>query len=130
MAFISIEAIEKRYNRSFNSLVDLNHTIWKQIESVNKIQLYVSSLTLDSFMVVDTKGQGDYGSTLKIKSESNIEFAMKILDKSKAINDNMEGPISKLKTIGEKLTHPLIAKQYRIFSDKYRLYFMSRWVEG
>lgn len=42
----------------------------------------------------------------------------------------MENTIVDLKNNGSKLTHPLIAKQYRIFSDKYRLYFMSRWVEG
>lgn len=72
VAFISIEAIEKRYNRSLNSLIDLNQTIWKQIESVNKIQQYVSNLTFDNFRVIDTKGVGDYGCTLKVKSEGNI----------------------------------------------------------
>ena len=41
VAFVSIEAIEARYNRSFNTLIDLNQTIWRQIESVNKIQKYV-----------------------------------------------------------------------------------------
>jgi hypothetical protein len=117
VAFISIEAIESRYNRSFNSLINLNQNIWRQIESVNKIQKYVASLTLDNFQVVDTKGSGDYGCTLKVKSQSNIEFAMRVIEKANAIREEMEQTIISLKTVGEKLTHPLIAKQYRIYSD-------------
>ena len=35
-----------------------------------------------------------------------------------------------MRIVGSKLTHPFIAKQYRIFSDEFRIYFMSRWVEG
>ena len=85
VAFISIEAIESRYNRSFNSLIDLNQTIWRQIESVNKIQKYVASLTLSNFNVIDTQGVSPYSYTLKVRSESNIDFAMRIIDKSKAI---------------------------------------------
>lgn len=89
MALISIEAIEKRYNRSFNSLVDLNQTIWKQIESVNKIQQYVSSLTFNDFWVIDTKGIADYGCTLKVQSQSNINFALKIVEKADALDHQM-----------------------------------------
>ena len=42
----------------------------------------------------------------------------------------MEEEVNNLRKVGGKLTHPLIAKQYRIFSDEFRIYFMNRWVEG
>ena len=117
VAFINIEAIESRFNRNFNNLIDLNKTIWRQIESVNKIQDYVTSLTLDHFSVIDTRGLSDYGCTLKVRSDSNIEFAMRVVDKVKVLSQEMEEQVATLRIVGGKLTHPLIAKQYRIFSD-------------
>ena len=90
----------------------------------------MASLTLDHFRVIDTRGLGDYGCTLKVRSESNIEFAMRVVDKVKVLQNDMEEQVATLRIVGGKLTHPLIAKQYRIFSDKYRIFFMSRWVEG
>jgi serine/threonine protein kinase len=80
--------------------------------------------------VIDTIGFNTYGCTLQVKSESNIEFAMRVIDKSKAIDEEMEEEVNNLRKVGGKLTHPLIAKQYRIFSDEFRIYFMNRWVEG
>ena len=42
----------------------------------------------------------------------------------------MQEEVATLRVVGSKLTHPLISKQYRIFSDMFRIYFMSRWIEG
>jgi serine/threonine protein kinase len=55
---------------------------------------------------------------------------MRVVEKYKAIIEEIQQSIINLAKIGGKLTHPSIAKQYRIFSDQYRIYFLSRWVEG
>jgi len=35
-----------------------------------------------------------------------------------------------LKQVSSKMTHNLIAKHYRTFSDDYRVYFLNKLIEG
>jgi serine/threonine protein kinase len=55
---------------------------------------------------------------------------MRIFDKNKTIRQKDEQFVINLSDIANKLYHSLIAKQYRVFSDKYRVYIISKWVEG
>jgi serine/threonine protein kinase len=85
---------------------------------------------LDKFKVVEVKGTGLYGPTLKVRSDSNIEFAMKVYKKAKVIEDFAHESVHMLRTINVKISHNLIAKTYRIYNDSKNIYFLNRYVGG
>ena len=59
-----------------------------------------------------------------------MEFALRVFDKGRTLQERDEHLVANLKQIGGKIYHNLIAKHYRYFCDKHRVYFMSRWVDG
>lgn len=76
------------------------------------------------------KGIGLYGPTLRVKSDSNIEFALKVFDKSKVIEDCAHESVYMLRRINIKVVHNLIARAYRIYSDERHLFFLNKLVGG
>jgi serine/threonine protein kinase len=48
----------------------------------------------------------------------------------KVISDKMDRQVMTLKKTGSTIIHHLISKQYRTYFDDFRVYFLSRWVEG
>jgi serine/threonine protein kinase len=80
--------------------------------------------------VVEIKGEGEYGATLRVRSDSNIEFAMKVFDKAKLIRDCAQESIFMLRRINLKIAHNLIAKSYRIYFDEHRIYFLNKLISG
>jgi len=55
---------------------------------------------------------------------------MRIFDKNKTIRQKDEQLVVNLSDIANKLYHSLIAKQYRVYSDQYKVYMLNKWVEG
>lgn len=104
--------------------------ISKEIESYIVLQEYARTLKLENLTFLEVKGVGLYGPTLKVKSDSNIEFALKVFEKSKVIEDCAHESLYMLRRINIKVVHNLIARAYRIYSDNHHIYFLNKLVGG
>lgn len=73
---------------------------------------------------------GLYGPTLRVKSDSNVEFALKVYDKSRVIEDCAHESVYMLRRINIKVVHNLVARAYRIYNDERHLFFLNKLVGG
>ena len=55
---------------------------------------------------------------------------MRVVHKAKAIRNNMQSQVTRLKPTGWSIMHNLISKQYRTYSDEQNLYYVSQLIEG
>lgn len=130
MALLSIDKLENKFHRNFKDLISLDHTFLKHIEASDKVTQYLGSVELHSFVVLETRGQGELGPTIVVETDSKLRFAMRVLHKAKAIRNKMVGGVRTLKVVGEQVMHNLVSKQYRTYSDSQNFYFVSQLIEG
>ena len=111
----------------FLELVDEN--MRKQL--IVRMHLQNDKINLSDLIVIKLLGKGMFGNVFLVyNSETNVYYALKTVERSRAIfYDICENLVLERKILLQ-VDHPLIIKLVKTFKDPYRLYFLIEYVQG
>ncbi|CAF1281935.1 unnamed protein product [Adineta ricciae] len=105
-----IEDFERRYESSYEMENDID---------------------LDSFELIMTLGQGAFGRVILVVLEpDNVEYALKVLDKSQVVKYNQIKHVQSEIRILNAIQHANIIRMYSFFQDNSHLYVLLEYVHG
>ncbi|CAF0827631.1 unnamed protein product [Rotaria sordida] len=88
-------------------------------------------LDLHKFELIITLGQGSFGRVLLVVFEQNkIEYALKVLDKSKIVKYNQIKHVQNEIRILNAIRHPNIIIMHSLFKDNSYIYVLMEYVRG
>ncbi|UJR23158.1 hypothetical protein I4U23_026177 [Adineta vaga] len=89
------------------------------------------TIDLNRFELIITLGKGAFGRVILVVLESdNIEYALKVLDKSKIVKyDQIKHVQSEIRILNA-IQHPNIIQMYSLFQDNSYLYILLEYVHG
>ena len=96
------------------------------------IQINPNKLTTGDFFFGQTLGEGAFARVVhaKLKSHSDSEFAIKIMDKNHIKKENKVKYVMMEKAVLAKLTHPFVLKLFYTFQDVNSLYMCMEMLHG
>lgn len=88
-------------------------------------------VTLDDFDVIKTLGRGQFGKVIKIRQKDNGKiFAMKVIDKSIVLSDNIVESTNNEQLILKTINHPFIVRLHYAFQTKDKLCLILDFLSG
>ncbi|CAF1219401.1 unnamed protein product [Adineta ricciae] len=88
-------------------------------------------IDLNNFELVMTLGQGAFGRVILVVLEpDNVEYALKVLDKSRVVKYNQIKHVQSEIRILNAIQHANIIRMYSLFQDNSHLYVLLEYVHG
>ncbi|CAF4212578.1 unnamed protein product [Rotaria magnacalcarata] len=111
------------------------HETLQQIENFEKHYQFSykieHDLDLNKFELIMTLGQGSFGRVLLVVFEQNkIEYALKVLDKSKIVKYNQIKHVQSEIRILNAIKHPNIIIMHSLFKDNSYIYVLMEYIGG